>query len=102
MRSENKTIKFIMGNNSPMRMDTEGISINEHKLKKGKHTIKISSESIHSLFLLEGSVKYKENILKEGAFLKIQNIDQISFKGMENSKIFEIISPEIPSYKTFS
>ena len=102
MRSENKTIKFIMGNNSPMRMDTEGISINEHKLKKGKHTIKISSESIHSLFLLEGSVKYKENILKEGTFLKIQNIDQISFKGMENSKIFEIISPEIPSYKTFS
>tara|TARA_B000000441_G_scaffold74366_1_gene50233 strand:- start:239 stop:433 length:195 start_codon:yes stop_codon:yes gene_type:complete len=62
--------------------------------------IKISSESIHSLFLFEGSVRYKENILKEGTFLKIQNLDQINFKVMENSKIFEIISPEIPSYKT--
>ena len=43
-----------MGNNSPMRMDTEGILINEYKLKKGKHMIKILSESIHSLFLFEG------------------------------------------------
>lgn len=100
--SENKTIKFIAGNNSPMRMDTEGILINEYKLNKGKHTLKISSESIHSLFLYEGSLKYKESLLKKGAFLKVENTNKISFEGIENSRIFEIISPQMPSYNTYS
>ena len=100
--SENKTIKFIAGNNSPMRMDTEGILINEYKLNKGKNTLKISSESIHSLFLYEGSLKYKESLLKKGAFLKVENTNKISFEGIENSRIFEIISPQMPSYKTYT
>mgnify|MGYP001455122525 FL=1 len=100
--SENKTIKFIAGNNSPMRMDTEGILINEYKLNKGKHTLKICSESIHSLFLYEGSLKYKESLLKKGAFLKVENTNKISFEGIENSRIFEIISPQMPSYNTYS
>ena len=99
--SENKTVKFIMGHNSPMKMDTEGISINEYTLNKGKHIFKIFSESIHSLFLYKGCVKYKNNLIDEGAFIKVQNTDTITFEGMEKSRIFEIISPEIPSYKTY-
>ena len=99
--SENKTVKFIMGHNSPMKMDTEGISINEYTLNKGKHTFKIFSKSIHSLFLYKGCIKYKKNIIDEGAFIKVQNTDTITFEGMEKSRIFEIISPEIPSYKTY-
>ena len=99
--SENKTVKFIMGHNSPMKMDTEGISINEYTLNKGKHIFKIFSESIHSLFLYKGCVKYKNNLIDEGAFIKVQNTDTITFEGMKKSRIFEIISPEIPSYKTY-
>ena len=99
--SENKTVKFIMGHNSPMKMDTEGISINEYTLNKGKHIFKIFSESIHSLFLYKGCVKYKNNLIDEGAFIKVQNTDTITFEGMKKSRIFEIISPETPSYKTY-
>lgn len=101
MSSKNKTIKFIVGKNSPMKMDTEGILINEYKLNKGEHTLKISSESIHSFFLHEGSLKYKENLIKKGTFFKVENTNKISFEGIENSKIFEIISPQMPSYKIY-
>ena len=40
-----------------MRMDTEGISINIHDLKKGSFFIQTSKEKVHSIFVLDGGIQ---------------------------------------------
>ena len=102
IQSKNKTIKVIMGEKSPMKMDSEGILINEYELKKTKHSLKIKKNSIHSFFILQGIIKHKKNILYKGTFIKIENLDLFNFEVIEESKVFEIITPLNPSYKTFS
>ena len=42
---KNKTLKILMGENSPMKMDSEGVLINEYELAEGKHSFKIISGS---------------------------------------------------------
>ena len=100
--SKNKKIKVIMGEKSPMKMDSQGILINEYEFKIGKHNLDIKKKSIHSVFILEGKIKQKSNFLTKGTFMKIENIDFLNLEVIEDSKVFEIISPLNPSYKTYS
>ena len=102
VKLKNKKLKIIMGENSPMKMDTEGILINQYEVEKGKHFLKIYSGSIHSLFIIDGNLIYKKNILKKGTFLNASHQEKITFESVNKSKIFEIISPLNPSYITYS
>ena len=85
-----------------MKMDTENILINEYKFDSGDHEIKINSGSIHSLFVICGSLTYNHSTIEKGTFIKVDDISEINFKVLESAKIFEIISPKEPSYKTYS
>ncbi len=102
IRSKNKSTKIIAGKNSPLKMDTEGILINEYKFQIGKHTLDINKKSIHSIFILKGKIQLKSVVLNKGTFFKIKNLDFLNFQVIKNSKIFEIISPIKPSYITYS
>ena len=53
----NGSTTIIKGEGSPMRMDTEGISINIHDFKKGSFFIQTSKEKIHSIFVLAGDIQ---------------------------------------------
>ena len=75
---------------------------NEYEFKIGKHNLDIKKTSIHSVFILEGKIKQKSNFLTKGTFMKIENIDFLNLEVLEDSKVFEIISPLNPSYKTYS
>ena len=100
--SEKKLKKIIKGSSSPMKMDTENILINEYKFDSGDHKIKINPDSIHSLFVICGSLTYNDSTIEKGTFIKADDISEINFKVIESAKIFEIISPKEPSYKTYS
>ena len=45
---------------------------------------------------------YNDSTIEKGTFIKVDDISEINFKVLESAKIFEIISPKEPSYKTYS
>ncbi len=102
IESKNKNTKIIVGQDSPIKMDSQGILINEYEFQIGKHNLNIKKKSIHSIFILKGKIKLKSVLLTKGTFLKIENLDFLNFQVIQNSKVFEIISPLNPSYRTYS
>ena len=66
LNSDNKLKKIIKGDGSPMKMDTENILINEYKFDSGDHKIKINPDSIHSLFVIYGSLTCNESTIEKG------------------------------------
>ena len=100
--SEKKIKKIIKGSSSPMKMDSENILINEYKFDNGLHEIKINPDSIHSLFIISGSLIYNKLLIEKGTFIKVDGISEINFEVTKSAKVFEIISPTEPSYQTYS
>ena len=101
---ENKTSSttIIKGEGSPMQMETEGVRINIHDLKKGPFFAETSKEKIHSIFGLNGGIEIKSKNIFKGTFLTISQTDSFEIFCNKNSTIFEVISPLNPSYKTYS
>ena len=85
-----------------MKMDTQDVLINEYNFGVGDHSIKIEMNFIHSLFIVSGSLVYNSSTIENGTFMKISDIAEINFTALEPVKIFEIISPKMPNYKTYS
>ena len=100
--SEKKIKKIIKGLSSPMKMDSENILINEYKFENGFHEIKINPDSIHSLFIISGSLIYNKSSTEKGTFIKVDGASEINFEVTNSAKVFEVISPREPSYQTYS
>ena len=95
--------ELILGNFKNKTFDYTRISIFPlYKFDSGDHNIKINPDSIHSLFVIYGSLTCNESTIEKGTFIKVDDISEINFKVLESAKIFEIISPKEPSYKTYS
>ncbi|MCY7408850.1 MAG: pirin family protein, partial [Chitinophagales bacterium] len=66
------TSKIFIGENSPVKMTAEGVSIKELMIKKGNHQLDLSATSIYSCFLLEGNLKIGELKIDTEDFFKVQ------------------------------
>ena len=101
-RKKNFTKKIIKGDGSPLQMDSEGVSINEYVFSSGTHSLKIKKGFIHSIFILEGNLENNKKNLSQGTFLCIEGEPVFDFRTKKDLKIFEIISPLKPKYKTYA
>ena len=101
-RKKNFTKKIIKGDGSPLQMDSEGVSINEYVFSSGTHSLKIKKGFIHSIFILEGNLENNKKNLSHGTFLCIEGEPVFDFRTKKDLKIFEIISPLKPKYKTYA
>ena len=99
---ENLTKKIIIGDGSPLQMDSEGVSINEYVFSSGIHSLKIKKGFIHSIFIIEGNLENNKKKLYKGTFLCIKDEPVFDFRTKKDLKIFEIISPFKPKYKTYA
>ena len=101
---ENKiaSTTIIKGDDSPMRMETEGVSINIHVLKKGSLFVGTSKEKVHSIFVLDGEIEIENKKNLKGTFLTISETDSFEINCKRKSRIFEVISPLQPSYRTYA
>ena len=99
--TKDKVVKNIIGSDSPVHIDSEGVCINEYSLETGCHTIDINQSYIHSIFLLEGKISLIGSEYCSGTFFKVQNQKNFKISVIEKAKVFEIISPITPSYKTY-
>ena len=98
----NRSFKVIVGEGSPMHMDSENVCINEHYLSKGNHRFNIEKDLIHSYFIIDGEIILDNKKLEKGTFFTVSSENEVVFESSETTKIFEIISPLNPSYRTYS
>ena len=98
----NRSFKVIVGEGSPMHMDSENVCINEHYLNEGNHSFEIGKDLIHSYFIIDGEIILDNKKLESGTFFTVSFENEVVFESSEKTKIFEIISPLNPSYRTYS
>ena len=98
----NRSFKVIVGEGSPMHMDSENVCINEHYLNEGNHCFNIGKDLIHSYFIIDGEIILDNKKLEKGTFFTVSSENEVVFESSETTKIFEIISPLNPSYRTYS
>ena len=86
------------GKGAPIHTDAPGISANRYRLPKGKHSIIVSRDSIHSIYLMNGKVEIEGNQMVKDSFTKIANLEKVNIVALENSELFVLESPLIVNY----
>ncbi len=91
--------KTIKGNESPLIMKSEKIEINEYEIDKGKVEIHTNTNFIHSFYIIDGKISLENHRMIKSDFAIVKDSEKIIINSSSRSKIFEIKSPLIPSYK---
>ena len=99
---KNKVVKNIIGNDSPVEIDSEGVIVNEYLFGIGDHLIDINEGYVHSIFLMEGILSFNGTEYSPGTFFTAQFENYLQIKVLQKIKVFEIISPINPTYKTYA
>ena len=94
--------KIYRGEGSPLKMETEGIEIQEKWMNKGNFELSFSAEKINSIYLMNGVCKVAGQQLQQHDFMIIKNEDQIQIEVDQDVQLFIISSLERPSYKTYA
>ena len=101
-KTKTSSTTIIKGEGSPMKMETEGITIHLLDLEKGSHFFNSSKKKVHSIFVLGGEIELENKKNLKGTFLTISQTDSFRIISNKRSRIFEVISPLLPSYRTYA
>ena len=101
-KNDGITTKVYKGENAPMQMDTEGVSIKEHSLVAGQHTLELDNNAVYSFFVINGIMDIDGNEMKKGDFAVIKEQDSVKINCSEESRLFTIESPLRPGYPTYA
>ena len=97
----NDNKRYLIGNKSPIKIDTESIEIYEIEYKKEKIEIPLDKNKYYSLYILSGKVEIKEKEILKDSFIIIYKEKNLIIQGNHKAKIFCIESPLKVSYKTY-
>ncbi|MBT6223893.1 MAG: hypothetical protein HOI63_00300, partial [Cryomorphaceae bacterium] len=95
-------VKTISNNENQLGLDSVGIKIFESSFTDGENEHIIEENCYHSIFILSGNLNLRDQIYNKGDFIIVYSEKQIQLSTMNNCKIFEIISPIKPPYKTYA
>lgn len=101
IKNKKNTVVTIKGENSPFIMDTEGIEIYKTSFKDGSHQSDLFTSKVYSFFIKKGIMIHDGDEFKQGTFIKIEKESKFDFKSKSGLELFEIRSPERPSYLTY-
>ena len=101
IKNKKNTVVTIKGENSPFIMDTEGIEIYETSFKDGSHQSDLFTSKVYSFFIKKGIMIHDGDEYEQGTFIKIEKESKFDFKSKSGLELFEIRSPERPSYLTY-
>lgn len=96
------SIKTFKGENSPLQMDTEGVSIKEFTLSEGHHKLPLEKDSVYSVFVMSGNILAENNLMKKGDYAIIKELETVEISATLESKLFIIETPSRPSYRTYA
>mgnify|MGYP006096346335 CR=1 FL=1 len=97
----NDNKRYLIGNKSPIKIDTESIEIYEIEYQKEKIEIPLDQNKYYSLYILSGKVEIKEKEISKDSFIIIYKEKNLIIQGNHKAKIFCIESPLKVSYKTY-
>ena len=98
--SKQVDIKTVVGLNSPVKLDTEGVGIQVITLKEN-YSLPLDSENIYSIYTILGELSLNGKPVSKDDFVIIKDENKLTIAVDSMSKIFIITSPKIPSYKTY-
>jgi redox-sensitive bicupin YhaK (pirin superfamily) len=92
--------KYYVGNNSPIKLDSENIQI--FKLKISKYTILSVPETlVYSIYCLNNSFKLNNMTIKKNDFIIICDEKNVTISVKTTIELFVISSSKFVSYKTY-
>ena len=101
IESDNYIKKIIKGDNSPLKLFSENIKINEFSFNSGNFEHNLRLDLVNSIFVLSGEGQFNNQIIKKGDFIVIEDEEILKIKSDSHIKLFEITSPKNPSYPTY-
>ena len=101
---EQEGIKYknYTGNGGPIKMDAEGLEINEMTIPVGNYELHLDAEKYHSYYLIDGLIKVEENEINSDDYFIVDDQEKISINVSKEAKLFVIASPKKLSYKVYS
>lgn len=97
-----RSTKVYKGENSPLEMGTEGISIKEISLAEDKHLMKLPAETIFSAYLMEGRIVVEDQEMKQDDFFIVKNQNDFEIEVLTDCRLFVVETPLKPGYKTYA
>ncbi|SMO44626.1 pirin family protein [Solitalea koreensis] len=94
--------KILKGRGSPLQMESEGVEIEEIKFKASDVMMDLSPESIHSFFVLSGSLSISGKKLLTEDFFIVSNTSQVVIRNAIGATLFLISTPLHLSYQTYA
>ena len=92
--------KYYVGNNSPIKLDSENIQI--FKLKISKYTIlRVPETLVYSIYCLNNSFKLNNMTIKKNDFIIICDEKNVTISVKTPIELFVISSSKFVSYKTY-
>ncbi|MEZ4828328.1 MAG: pirin family protein [Bacteroidia bacterium] len=90
------------GKNGRMNVETPGVEIRKIAMEEGTFSIPVSTDKIHSLYLIEGQITLGGETLNSDDFAIISDSDTINLEAGPSSVVFIISSPAKMEYATYA
>ncbi len=94
-------VKVYSGENAPMHMESEGVTIKEYTLPAGDQTIILDTNNIYSCYLIDGEMEVNDTELIRDDFFKVEDENAVEMKVSKDTRLFVIESPSTLSYNTY-
>lgn len=101
-QTANGTVKTIIGDGSPMQIDSEGINITEISNISGIWELSLDKNAVYTLYVLTGEGKTESGELSPNDFLVVKDETDLTINFSTEGKLFVIQSPANVSYRTYA
>lgn len=102
MSNGKMTSKIIVGEGSPLALDTVGIEIIEHKLQVGDHTIQTYLDSTYGIYVVSGEVKIGKESAIPDDFIVSKESKEVKLTASTEATLFVIKAQNEIDYKTYA
>lgn len=95
------SIKNYIGNGGPIKMESEGIEINEFRISKGHHQLALNNNKIYAYYVLKGAGGVDDKSIKEHDFITVEDQDKLDIVTNAELVLFVVATPQQLSYPTY-
>ncbi|MFY0654192.1 MAG: pirin family protein [Cyclobacteriaceae bacterium] len=102
VEKEGMVKKVVVGENSPIDLDSTGVEISELRVKAGDHAISTSSDSTYGVYVISGQIDVDGEAVSPDDFIQVKQTSSFDFKVNNDAVLFVLkVSNEV-AYKTYA
>lgn len=95
-------IKTLVGEGSPFRMDTPGVTVQRIDLEAACHTESVAIGQVVSAYVLEGEALFNGELARTRDFVQVSGEGTLEIQALAEAQVFVIVSPQEPGYPTYA